>query len=386
MSNFLKLLPVLLIFQLGFGQYTTIINSKRPGFSDSPYSIGTKVYQIEGGLFYKNVGNYLYWDKADERAYQYSADGFGSDIMLRSGLFFERLELNVETNVINEDRNYSNPADSIASGFGFSKLTVGAKYLVYMPKYTDKSKEIRSWNERHKFDKRRLIPAVGVYAGLNTNFLMDMYKNEEGISPRFAIFTQNDLSNRWIVLMNFIMDKAFTNEMENSFILTSTYTLTERFSVFGEGQLFYRSNVPNDFQFGAGGAYLVNNNLQVDFSARMIYDERFDSSYLFGTGVSYRIDHHKDKIIEGKADNDEIENVNKKGFFGSLFAGGLFAKKSKARSSDDVKVRKAKSREGLQAPVKKKAQKARKKQNKQMIKDQKKKEKAEIKYRKQENG
>ena len=43
-------------------QYTEVINSRRPGFSDSPYSVGTKVYQVEGGLFYKDVGNYLFYD------------------------------------------------------------------------------------------------------------------------------------------------------------------------------------------------------------------------------------------------------------------------------------------------------------------------------------
>ena len=269
---------------------------------------------------------------------------------------------------------------------GLSKLTVGAKYLVYMPEYADKSKEIRSWKARHAFDKKRLIPAVGVYAGLNTNLLMDMYKNPDGISPRFAIFTQNDLSNRWIVLMNFIMDKSFTDQAENSFILTTTYTLTEKLSVFGEGQLFFRKEVPNDFQFGAGGAYLVNKNLQVDFSARMIYDERYDSSYLIGTGASWRLDRHKDKIIGNTEDEDVMNPDEKKGFFAGLFAGGWFASKSNNKKVDDVKVSKAKSRAGLQAPVNKKAQRAREKQNKQLIKDTEKKEKAERKNQEKENG
>ena len=44
-------------------QYTEVINSRRPGFSDSPYSVGTKVYQVEGGLFYKDVGNFQYYDQ-----------------------------------------------------------------------------------------------------------------------------------------------------------------------------------------------------------------------------------------------------------------------------------------------------------------------------------
>jgi len=39
--------------QMLHAQYTEIINSKRPGFSESPYSVGTNVYQFETGLFYR---------------------------------------------------------------------------------------------------------------------------------------------------------------------------------------------------------------------------------------------------------------------------------------------------------------------------------------------
>ena len=200
----------------------------------------------------------------------------------------------MKTEIITLPDNYSE------SAFGFSKLTLGAKYLVYKPEYADKSKEIRSWKARHSFDKRRLIPAVGVYAGLNTNLLTKLHKNPEGISPRFGIYTQNDLSNRLIVLFNFIADKVFTQEAENSYIMTVTYTLHENWSVFAENQGFFRKNVPNDFQFGAGGAYLINPNMQADFSARMIFDERGDNTYLIGGGLSWRLDKHKDKIIVGE--------------------------------------------------------------------------------------
>ena len=41
----------------GSAQYTELINSRRPGFSDSPFSIGTQVLQIESGLFFENQNN-----------------------------------------------------------------------------------------------------------------------------------------------------------------------------------------------------------------------------------------------------------------------------------------------------------------------------------------
>ena len=53
MKSFFTTLLLLLLAQFSYGQYTEVINSRRPGFSGTPYSVGTKVYQVEAGLFYK---------------------------------------------------------------------------------------------------------------------------------------------------------------------------------------------------------------------------------------------------------------------------------------------------------------------------------------------
>ncbi len=383
MKHFFIVFILLFFIQICQAQYTEVINSKRPGFSDSPYSVGTKIYQVESGLFYENIGNYLYYDKINNESVNYSAKSFGTDMIFRTGQFFERLEFNLDLAFQNENRDYTKPTVYSDSGLGFSKLTIGAKYLVYKPEYTDKSKEIRSWKARHSFDKRRLIPAVGVFAGFNTNLLQSLFKNPEGVSPKLALYTQNDLSNRLVVITNFIMDKTFTDEAENSFIFTTTYALTGLWSVFGEGQAFFRKSVPNDIQFGAGGAFLINNNLQADLSARMIYDERGDNTFLFGGGLSWRLDKHKDKIIRSKTVNGESDlDQEKKGFFNKITF-GLFAgsKTPGSKKMRNVKTSKVKTR-SLVPPVNKKAQKAKKKNNKRLIKQQKEKEKAQKKYNK----
>lgn len=385
MKSFFTTLFLLLLAEFSYGQYTEVINSRRPGFSGTPYSVGTKVYQVEAGLFYKNVGNYLIYDPILEENFAYSASSFGTDVTFRTGQFFERLEFSLDMAIVSESRDYTVPDEFSLSGFGFSKLNIGAKYLLYKPEYADKSKEIRSWKARHSFDKKRLIPAVGVYAGLNTNLLTEFYKNPEGISPRFGIYTQNDLSNRLIVLFNLIADKVFTEDAENTYIITVTYTLHQNWSIFAENQGFFytKEGRPNDFQFGAGGAYLINSNMQADISARMIFDERGDNTYLISGGLSWRLDNHKDKIIVGKVDNNEdIMPPQKKSFFNTitfgLFAGNKSSKNGKMR---DVKSSKVKTRD-INAPVNKKAQKARKKQNQRLVKEQKQKEKAQKKHNK----
>ena len=302
-------------FHIGSAQYTELINSRRPGFSDSPFSVGTNVYQVEAGLFYKNIGNYLFKDPELQVASRYSSEIIGTDLSFRVGKFLDKLELDLDMALVYESRDYLQPEVITRSKLGLSKLTIGAKYLVYMPTYTDKSKEIRSWKKRNSFDKKRLIPAVGVYAGLNTNFLSELHKNPDGISPRFAIFTQNNLSGKLIVLTNFIADNMFTAYTEYSFIATTTYTLSEKISVFGEGQVFQRKDVPNDYQFGIGGAYLWNKDMQLDGSARFIKDERGDHTFLVGLGFSWRLDKHEDQFKLIGSDGNVTKDKKEGNFF-----------------------------------------------------------------------
>ena len=433
MRAYFKWFLILFGIQFTFAQYTEVINSRRPGFSDSPYSVGTGVYQVEGGFFYKDIQHYLSYDFLNERdviSHEYDSKSYGSDIMIRTGLLLERLELNVDLAVRNESRNIDltlnrwyidsignevhNTLDSsfTQSSFGLNHLTIGAKFMVYEAKYHDKSKEIRSWKARHSFDTRRLIPTIGVYAGLNTNIAVDALKKNnylkgivteynkkyEGIDSiedmpktvsdfgaRFAIFTQNDLTDRWILLMNFIADQVFTDYMQSSFIMTTTYTfLDKRWSVFGEGQVFFRTEpgIPNDVQFGAGVAYLLGRNMQIDLTGRMILDERGYNTYLFNTGVSWRLDKHRDKLIKNVNENTEIGLPQEKRSFFDTITFGLFSKDTKpdyGKKPEKVKSVKAKKRD-LKPPVNKKAQKAKKKRNKKLIKEQKRREKAQKKY------
>lgn len=360
-------------FHMGSAQYTEIINSKRPGFSDSPFSVGTNVYQVEAGLFYKDIGNYLFKDPELQIANRYSSQTFGTDVSIRVGKFLDKLELDLDMAFVYESRDYSQPEVINISKLGLSKLTIGAKYLVYMPTYEDKSKEIRSWKKRNSFDKKRLIPAVGIYAGLNTNFLTELYKNPDGISPRFAVFTQNNLSGKLIVLTNLIADNMFTAYTEYSFIATTTYSLSAKVSVFGEGQVFQRKDVPNDYQFGIGGAYLLNKDMQVDGSARFINDERGDHTFLVGMGFSWRLDKHEDqfKLI---GSNGDLTDKKKEGNFFSR----LLGKNKTAKQQRDVKTVKAKKRKVKKLKPKKSKKQIREEQEaKKRLKESKKKQKKE---------
>ncbi len=67
-------------------QYTEIINSKRPGLSESPYSIGTNVFQFETGFFYRSSNNKSFLSRPKI---------IGGELFFRYGRFSEKLEFNL---------------------------------------------------------------------------------------------------------------------------------------------------------------------------------------------------------------------------------------------------------------------------------------------------
>ena len=308
MKNVLFFVVFLASFQLITAQYTEIINSKRPGFSESPYSVGTNVFQFETGMFYnsnndKSVGAY--------------PKTLGGELFFRYGKFKERLEFNANVAYQRDEvKNDPNPNYHIK---GISDLTVGAKYLFYQQEFKDKSKEIRSWKRRIAFDKKRLIPSVGVYGGAHLNFLGKDYKNEEGISYKGAVLLQNDFSDRLVLLTNLIADKITSEEKYYSYIVTMTYAVNQNWSYFIENQGKYYNDFSPNYQFGTGIAYLVTENLQLDASARTNFLD--DYSYLYATaGFSWRLDRHQDSFVYKNAPKETMgKNPNRKGFFSRLF-------------------------------------------------------------------
>jgi len=277
--------------QLISAQYTDIINSNRPGFSNSPFSVGSNVYQIEGGLFYK---------KAQLKRGFSNPSTFGSSLSFRFSKFKEKLEFNVDLDYSIERLAYTQFVTTYYYTSGFSKAVIGAKYLLYKAKYVDKSKEVRSWKKRMAFDKKRLIPSVGVYIGANMPILNNFYSNK--FSPKIAVYLQNDITNRYNVLTNFILDKLGTQYASFSFILTQTYELSEKYSIFIDILNKNYTNFNNEFQFASGVAYLKNKNLQFDASARLLIQNNNTNPY-FSLGVAWRIDNHNLKLREKASEN-----------------------------------------------------------------------------------
>lgn len=297
---------ILTCFQQINAQYTNIINSKRPGFSESPYGVGTDVYQFESGLYYINN---------DDPSLTAKPETMGGELFFRFGKFIERLEINMNVAYQKDEvKNY------IGENFyinGFSVLTFGAKYFIYQPEYADRSKEIRSWKRKTAFDKKRLIPSVGLYAGAHSNLLSDLYK-KDAMSFKAAVLLQNDFSNRLVLITNLIVDDISSEDLFYSYILTVTYAINQNWSFFVENVGRYQSEYKPKYQLGTGIAYLFSPNLQVDASVRTNIFADYSHNYA-SAGFAWRLDRHKDKLVAKKKPAKK-KKTKRKGFFGRLFS------------------------------------------------------------------
>ena len=272
--------------QLVTAQYTEVINSNRPSFSKSPYSVGSNVYQVETGLFFRST--------QIKKRFS-NPQSFGQKLSLRYSHFDEKLEFNLDMVYQFDQRAFRTIYTSIKNLHGFSHFTVGAKYLIFKKEYQDFSKEFRSWKKRNQFDKNRLIPSVGVYFGINTP-LVDGYHTPK-FSPKLAVYLQNNITDRYAILSNFIADKLGTYDASYTYIITETYTLNDKYSIFLENLGRYNVNYGNELHFAAGGAYLKSKNLQFDASLRFLIEGKATGLFL-STGLSWRLDKHKKYIIK----------------------------------------------------------------------------------------
>ena len=320
-----------------FAQYTDVINSNKPGFSESPYSVGKGVYQFESNVFLRNTAITSTFSKPQS---------LGIDLLFRTSFFLDKLELNAQLTYQKDKVAFKNIFTSQYFTSGLSNMTIGAKYLVYQQAYKDKSKEIRSWKRKNAFDLARLIPSVAVYLGMNTDFVNDIHKTGS-ITPKIGLLLQQNLTQDFNVITNFYYNNIGTDFAQYSYIITLTQSFSNRWSAFFENQMVFKKDQDN-LDLGAGLAYLYSRNLQFNTSARLLFEGK-TQGYYAGLGVSYRINKHQDPFKEldnqgGNLKETPISKYNKKqsNFFNRFL--NIFRKKAKGSRTRTKKSRKTKSR------------------------------------------
>lgn len=287
---FVKFFFLLLFASLSAtGQYTDVINSNRPGLSVSAYAVGRNVLQLETGLFY---------EQQDHGLLNTQSDIWGSDISLRYGLLFERLELNYEGTFQHQDILFNN-FDISETRTDFERNRLGLKFLIYDPyKNPERNKpNLYSWRANNKFQFKNLLPAVSLYAGA-TFVLGDnpFYPGEAQVAPRAMIATQSRLTPRMVLITNTAYDRIGTEFPELSYLISISHAFRNpKWSVFAEYQGI-QSDRYSDLLLRSGVAYLINESLQVDMNLGASF-KNTPSRVFMSVGGSYRFDFHQDKLV-----------------------------------------------------------------------------------------
>lgn len=271
---------IFLIPLIHYGQYTDEINSNRPGETMSAFSVGKSVFQVESGI---------YGITQKHNLLGYDSNGVGFDMMLRYGLFMEKLELIADFQYQYE---FINPAIAYPERSAFKQTIIGAKYLIYDPfKNYEKKINVFSWKANHSFNWRQLIPAVSVFAGANITLADNPYyfSPESAISPKVILIAQNHLGDgSWVFVTNIIADYIGTDYPSYGYVITLTKGLSRKWSSFIENQ-GYMSDFYSDSIVRGGAAFLIHNDLQVD--ASISSSLKNTPSILYGgLGVSWRYD------------------------------------------------------------------------------------------------
>ncbi len=286
-NTFSLLITIVFCCQISIthAQYTDVINSNRPGSSQSAFSVGTKVLQFE-------LGSYLVKEKRNVYP-NYEVSGYGLDFAVHYGIWKEALELNIQGTYQNDTKSYSSGLKKDETRANFKNVNIGAKYLVYDPNKNKEDKpNLYSYHANRGFKWSSLIPAVSVAGGLNFDSEDNPYTatTVDGVSYRGVLITQNNFAGGWVVVTNFMLDRIGSDQTDLNYTLTLTHSFNPKWVMFAETQGiksdFYADNL---FRFGAG--YLVGKNLQLDTA--LTFNTKDTPSVLnISFGVSYRIDRH----------------------------------------------------------------------------------------------
>lgn len=289
LSKFLITLLLVLSCLHSNAQYTDVINSNRPGASQSAFSVGVNVIQLE-------LGGYSISESRKPQP-AFDVEGIGLDFSLHYGFFNESFEINVRGNFQKDTKTYPNSLSTSFDRSNFKNLSAGIKYMIYDPNKNKEDKpNLYSYHANFGLKWKDLIPAISAIVAVNYNTKNNPFTAPgiKGMSYRTALITQNNFNGGWVFITNFILDHIGADQTDFHYILSLTHSFNPKWVAFAETQGiksdFYADNL---FRLGAG--YLINKNLQIDTNITFNTKDT-PAVQIIGLGASYRLDRHKDKI------------------------------------------------------------------------------------------
>lgn len=242
------------------GQYNETIRSGRPGQAIGPFTVGASVFQLQagtdiGGYEVKGVNGYSGSDLAGGSVFRY---GFTERFEISGGISYAH-------NVIDLEGQNS-------SSNGINALAFAVRSNVYVGK--------------------GLIPSVGYQIGLGPPWLGKNYKRDN-VAPKVTLMTGQSFCEDWGFITNWGATWNGNNgEPIGFYVLNLSYSISNSIGVFAEHYANYGGG-DWDGKFDGGIAYLVNNDLQLDFYGGYDKNGKGYSDWFLSLGVSWRVKHQK---------------------------------------------------------------------------------------------
>ena len=252
MKTRIHILIFLLIISItnSFSQFSESISSDRPGQSNGPNTVGKMVLQLQTGM---EFGGY----KSDN----FKTNYFSLPAVIRFGIT-DKIELQTlwgYDNIKVENSDFSIK--------GISMAAFGLRFNI--------------------FEETEKAPAVGFEFIYKTRMISKDYKPDHP-STKFNIMASKGFSDLISVTTNLGADFDGDGGQPGGFYtLNLVLSVTDQLSVFFEN---YGNFNGDDFDtfFDFGGAYLLNENLQLDIYGGFGYNDDIFNYFVSG-GVSYRI-------------------------------------------------------------------------------------------------
>ena len=296
---------LLLISSLVSSQYTPIINSNRPGFTQGAFAIAPGVYQLEFGASYRQD---RFASLADAKS-----EGAGFTLDLRTGLILQNLELIYRVDYHNDKLSFNNPSGRLSyNRAGTKKNTLGFKLLLFDPFRNAEwyKPDTKSYKANRGIRAVDLIPAVSLYLGSELS-LGNIYPYAEPFAPVFnllspalqqnqisgevMLITQNHFLNNFVFVTNWGRRYLGCPYEQNYMSSSLMIPIKKRLMGFME-QVSLDSELSTDVLLTVGAVYLFNENIHVDaFLSQTL--KNTPSMFAAGIGVSYRIDRYNDNGI-----------------------------------------------------------------------------------------
>ena len=286
-------------------QYTPIINSNRPGFTQGAFSVGPGVYQLEFGASYRQD---RFASLADAKS-----TGAGLTLDLRTGLILQNLELIYRVDYQSDKISFNNASGRLTyNRAGTKKNTLGFKLLLFDPFRNAEwyKPNTKSYKANRGIRAVDLIPAVSLYLGSELS-LGNIYPYGEPFSPVFnllspaleqnqisgevMLITQNHFLNNFVLVTNWGKRYLGCPYEQNYMSSSLMIPIKKRLLGFVE-QVSLNSELSTDVLLTVGAVYLFNENIQVDAFLSHTF-KNTPSMFAAGIGVSYRIDRYNDNGI-----------------------------------------------------------------------------------------